>query len=126
MNITHARTVTVPVSDQDRAKDFYVSTLGFEVLVDQQMGPVRWLQVAPRGAATSFTLASAEQGFTPGSASGIILETSDLDADCAGLAQAGAAIEGPNELPWGRQATLADPDGNRFVLSAPAPSGTRA
>ncbi|MEV2272314.1 VOC family protein [Nonomuraea africana] len=123
MNITHAKIVTVPVSDQDRAKDFYVSSLGFEVIADQQMGPVRWLQVAPKGAQTSFTLATAQQGFAPGSAKGIILETTDLDADCAELAKAGAGIEGPTDLPWGRQATLTDPDGNSFVLSAPAPSG---
>ncbi|MEV4166307.1 VOC family protein [Nonomuraea dietziae] len=123
MNITHAKIVTVPVSDQDRAKDFYVTALGFEVVVDQQMGPVRWLQVAPKDAQTSFTLATAEQGFTPGSATGIVLETSDLDADCAELLKAGAAVQGPTELPWGRQATLTDPDGNSFVLSAPAPSG---
>ncbi|MBO8193082.1 VOC family protein [Streptomyces oryzae] len=125
MNITHARTVTVPVSDQDRAKDFYVSTLGFEVIADQRMGPVRWLQVAPHGAATGFTLASAEQGFTPGSARGIILETSALDADCAALVQAGAAVEGPTQLPWGRQAILTDPDGNSFVLAAPAPAASQ-
>lgn len=118
MTITHARLVTLPVTDQDAAKDFYVGTLGFEVLADKRMGPVRWLQVAPEGAQTSFTLATAEQGFTPGSAKGIMLETSDLDADCARLAQAGAAIDGPVDLPWGRQATFTDPDGNAFVLSA--------
>ncbi|MEV4238716.1 MULTISPECIES: glyoxalase superfamily protein [unclassified Nocardia] len=118
MNITHAKVVTVPVADQERAKDFYVDTLGFEVLVDQQMGPVRWLQVAPKGAQTAFTLASTEQGFTPGSSTGVILETADLDADCAALAEAGVAVEGPTDLPWGRQATLTDPDGNRFVLAA--------
>ncbi|GAA3469278.1 VOC family protein [Nonomuraea roseola] len=49
-----------------------------------------------------------------------MLETTDLDADCAQLAKAGGAIEGPTDLPWGRQATLTDPDGNSFVLSAPA------
>jgi predicted enzyme related to lactoylglutathione lyase len=118
MNITHAKVVTVAVSDQDRAKDFYVSTLGFELVVDRQMGPVRWLQVAPKGAQTSFTLASADQGLTPGSSTGVILETADLDADCAALADAGATIDGPTDLPWGRQATLTDPDGNRFVLAA--------
>ncbi|MFJ4771058.1 VOC family protein [Streptomyces uncialis] len=122
MNITHTKTVTVPVSDQDKAKAFYVSALGFEVLVDQQTGPVRWLQVAPRGAQTSFTLATADQGFTPGSAAGLILETTDLDADCAALREAGAAVEGPTDLPWGRQATLTDPDGNAFVLAAPSRS----
>ncbi|OUC94078.1 VOC family protein [Streptosporangium minutum] len=122
MNITHARLVTLPVADQDLAKDFYVGALGFDVLVDRQMGPVRWLQVAPKGAQTSFALSAADQGLTPGSARGIILETADLDADCAQLAKAGAAIEGPTDLPWGRQAILTDPDGNSFVLSTPAPA----
>jgi predicted enzyme related to lactoylglutathione lyase len=123
MNITHTRLVTLPVSDQARAKDFYVDTLGFELVADRQLGLVRWLQVAPRGAQTGFTLASAEQGFEPGSMTGIMLETADLDADCAQLAAAGAAIEGPADFPWGRQATLTDPDGNSFVLTAPAATG---
>lgn len=123
MPITNVKIVTVPVTDQERAKDFYVGTLGFEVLVDQRMGPVRWLQVAPKGAQTAFTLATAEQGFTPGSAAGIILQSDDLDSDCASLKQAGAAVDGPTDQPWGRQAVLADPDGNRFVLAAAAPAG---
>ncbi|MFI8849040.1 VOC family protein [Streptomyces sp. 891-h] len=126
MNITHAQTVTLPVSDQERAKDFYVDALGFRVLADQRMGPVRRLQVAPHGAETSFTLASAEQGFTPGSVSGLVLETSDLDTDCAELTRAGAAVEGPHALPWGRQATLTDPDGNSFVLAEPSPAPAKS
>lgn len=125
MKITHAVFVTLPVADQDRAKDFYVGTLGFEVLVDRQAGPVRWLQVGPGGAQTGFTLATAEQvGLAPGSAKGIMLETTDLDADCTELARAGAAVDGPENLPWGRQATVTDPDGNGLVLSQkPAPAG---
>lgn len=118
MTITHARLVTLPVADQERAKDFYVGTLGFEVLADREMGPVRWLQVAPAGAQTSFTLAAAEQGFTPGTVKGLMLETSDLDGDCARLTEAGAPVEGPVALPWGRQATVTDPDGNSLVLAA--------
>ncbi|MCP9979615.1 VOC family protein [Actinomadura madurae] len=49
MNITHVRSLTVPVSDQDAAKEFYAGTLGFEVVADQAAGPIRWLQLAPRG-----------------------------------------------------------------------------
>ncbi|WP_455362412.1 VOC family protein [Streptomyces sp. SYSU K21746] len=117
MNITHIKIVTLPVADQDRAKDFYVGALGFEVVMDQDMGPMRWLQVAPKGAQTSFTLATAEMGFTPGNAQGIMLETSDVDADCAALTRAGVTVEGPTDYPWARQATLVDPDGNGLVLS---------
>lgn len=122
MTITHTRLVTVPVADQDRAKDLYTTAFGFEVLADGQAGPVRWLQVGPKGAQTSFTLASAEQGFVPGSAKGIMLETTDIDADCARLAAAGLAVEGPDDQPWGRQATVTDPDGNRFILAAADPA----
>ncbi|WP_326797779.1 VOC family protein [Streptomyces sp. NBC_01808] len=118
MNITHAQFVTLPVADQDRAKTFYTDALGFDVVADRQMGPVRWLAVAPRDAQTHFVLAAAEQGFTPGSVHGTALVSADLDGDCAALRAAGAKVEGPDDQPWGRQATLEDPDGNRFMLSA--------
>lgn len=122
VNITDASAVTIPVSDQDRAKDFYASQLGFEVVPDQQLGPVRWFQVAPKGAQTSFALATGEQGFARGSSTGTILDTSDLDADCAASLAAGVAVQGPTDQPWGRQATLTDPDGNSYVLRTPAPA----
>lgn len=48
--------------------------------------------------------------------------SADPDADCATLTRAGAAVEGPTDLLWGRQATLAAPDGNSFVLQAPTGS----
>ena len=52
--ITDVRTIGVPVSDQDRAIDFYVGTLGFEKRLDVNMGGGRrWIEVAPGGAATS-------------------------------------------------------------------------
>ncbi|WP_369779678.1 VOC family protein [Streptomyces sp. R33] len=123
MNISHTRFVTVPVSDQDRAQAFYVDTLGFEVVSDRAVGPVRWLQVAPKDAQTSFVLATAEMGFTPGNLAATLLESTDLDADCAELAQAGVEVDGPVDYPWGRQAKFADPDGNTWVLAAPVPAG---
>jgi catechol 2,3-dioxygenase-like lactoylglutathione lyase family enzyme len=55
--ITRVGTVLIPVSDQDRALEFYVGTLGFEVLVDGPFGDGgRWIEVAPPGAATSIAL----------------------------------------------------------------------
>ncbi|MGW0207354.1 VOC family protein [Streptomyces sp. NPDC003233] len=117
MNITHASFVTLPVTDQDRALRFYRDVLGFEVTADLQMPPGRWLQVAPKGAQTVFTLSGPDMGgFEPGSARGIMLVTTDVDADCARLAEAGTEVQGPEEYPWGRMASFTDPDGNGLML----------
>lgn len=117
MNITHVRLLTVPVSDLDAAKTFYSDALGFDVVMDRSTGPVRWLQLAPDGAKTNIVLADHTPA-APGSLQGLILETSALDADCEALRQAGVDVDGPQDLPWGRQATLTDPDGNGIVLAA--------
>ncbi|MGW4512647.1 VOC family protein [Streptomyces sp. NPDC004393] len=117
MTITHASFVTLPVSDQDRALRFYTELLGFEVTADRAMPQGRWLQVAPEGAQTVFTLSGPDMGgFRPGEARGIMLVTTDVDADCARLAAAGVSVQGPDDLPWGRMASFQDPDGNGLML----------
>ncbi|MEU6088277.1 VOC family protein [Streptomyces sp. NPDC047085] len=117
MAITHASFVTLPVSDQDRALRFYRDVLGFTVTADRDMPQGRWLQVAPEGAQTVFTLSGPGMGgFEPGSARGIMLVTTDVDADCARLTEAGIPVQGPDELPWGRMASFTDPDGNGLML----------
>ncbi|WP_330338611.1 VOC family protein [Streptomyces sp. NBC_00557] len=117
MTITHASFVTLPVSDQDRALRFYRDVLGFQVTADRDMPQGRWLQVAPEGAQTVFTLSGPGMGgFEPGSARGIMLVTTDVDADCARLTAAGIPVQGPDDMPWGRMASFADPDGNGLML----------
>jgi predicted enzyme related to lactoylglutathione lyase len=117
MAITQIRTMTVFVSDQDRAKTFYADVLGFDVHGDQVMGDNRWLEVVPPHGGSAIVLHRPFPGTSPGTSRGIIPETDDLDADCAALVEAGVAVDGPKDLPWGRQATFADPDGNGFVLA---------
>lgn len=118
MAITQIRTMTLFVSDQERAKAFYVDRLGFDVRTDQAVGENRWLEVVPPKGGTAVVLHRPVPGTSPGAGDGIILESDDLDADCAALVAAGVAVDGPTEMPWGRQATFADPDGNGFVLTA--------
>jgi catechol 2,3-dioxygenase-like lactoylglutathione lyase family enzyme len=120
MNITHVRLLSVPVTDQDRAKDFYLHTLGFDLLADNPMGPAqRWVQVGPKGGATSITLVTWFESMPAGSLTGLVLETDDLDGDIERLRAAGVEFDGPEEAPWGRYVTLADPDGNKLVLTGP-------
>jgi len=117
MSIRHVQTVTVFVSDQDRAKEFYVDTLGLEVRADRRFGDNRWLEVgAPAGA--SLVLHLPFPGGDAGGGQGTLLATDDIDADVARLRAAGVDVDGPSDLPWGRQATFADPDGNRYALQA--------
>lgn len=59
-HITHVGTVIVPVSDQDRALEFYVGELGFETRIDGTYGEgERWVEVAPPGATTTIALVLA-------------------------------------------------------------------
>jgi catechol 2,3-dioxygenase-like lactoylglutathione lyase family enzyme len=121
MTITHVQLLSVPVTDQDRARDFYVDTLGFTLVGDTPMGDQRWVQVAPKGADTSITLVTSFPTMPPGSLKGLVLETDDLDGDVARLTGLGVPVDGGvQEAPWGRFVTLHDPDGNGLVLQATA------
>jgi catechol 2,3-dioxygenase-like lactoylglutathione lyase family enzyme len=117
---THVLLLSVPVTDQDRARDFYVDVLGFELVREEAMGPaMRWVQVAPPGAQTALTLVTWFPSMPAGSLTGLVLETDDLEGDAARLAEHGVAIEdGIQEAPWGRYVQFRDPDGNGLILQA--------
>jgi catechol 2,3-dioxygenase-like lactoylglutathione lyase family enzyme len=128
VTITAVAVLSLPVSDQDRARDFYVGVLGFDLLQDTPMGPgMRWVQVAPPGGRTSVTLVTWFPTMPAGSARGLVLETDDLDGDVAALRARGVDTAEVQEQPWGRFTTFDDPDGNGIVLqaTATAPGGDR-
>jgi catechol 2,3-dioxygenase-like lactoylglutathione lyase family enzyme len=124
MAITQIQLLSLPVTDQDRARDFYVDVLGFEVVRDNQMGSdMRWVQVAPPHAQTSITLVTWFPTMPAGAVKGTVLETDDLDADVATLTARGLRIEGGiQQQQWGRFVTFDDPDGNGIVLQETAPN----
>jgi catechol 2,3-dioxygenase-like lactoylglutathione lyase family enzyme len=116
-SITRIGTVIVPVSDQDRALEFYAGTLGFETRLDGVYGDgQRWLEVAPRGAATTIALVlSGESG--PGGGMEVSFATRDAEADHALLWERGVDAD-PELIRMGDLVppmfTFRDPDGNRF------------
>ena len=121
MPITHVQLFSIPVSDQDRARDFYVDTMGFELVSDTDMGPdMRWVQVRPPGATTSLTLVTWFPTMPAGGLKGTVLETDDLEGDIEVLREKGLATGEIETAPWGRWVTFDDPDGNGIVLQETA------
>ncbi len=120
MSITKVQLFSIPVSDQDRAREFYVGALGMELVREMPMGPgMRWVQVRPSGAETSITLVTWFPSMPAGSLTGLVLETDDLDGDLEHLRGLGIEPDEPiREQQWGRSVTIRDPDGNRIVLQA--------
>ncbi len=121
-HISHVQVVSIPVSNQDRAKAWYRDILGFQELADEPMGPEsRWVQLGLAGGNTSITLVTWFDSMPAGSLKGVVLATDDVDAAAAELARKGVAVTPIDSQPWGRFTTFSDPDGNGFVLqSAPA------
>jgi predicted enzyme related to lactoylglutathione lyase len=122
--LNYIQTVGVQVSDQNKALDFYVNTLGLEKTSDQPMDEKsRWIVVTPSGARTGIVLSS---GFGPGQMgvfTGFIFHTDNIEATYATLAGRGVHFTVPPKMePWGRWAQFADPDGNEFGLWA-SPAG---
>jgi catechol 2,3-dioxygenase-like lactoylglutathione lyase family enzyme len=137
--INEVGTVFVPVSDQERALAFYLGTLGFEKRVDFVYGAeqIRWIEVAPPGAANTISLVPPDEGRTTGGeAAYCAFATADIDADHASLRAAGVEVDEQIAGQGGRRRGLLslearvtdpvpaqfffrDPDGNRFLIVQP-------
>jgi catechol 2,3-dioxygenase-like lactoylglutathione lyase family enzyme len=113
--------VGVPVSDQQRALDFYTKTLGFRVITDQPFDDKqRWIELGIGRSSSGITLFTPEgQEHRIGTFTGISFLADDVMATCKDLAAKGVTfIQEPQKADWGTAAIFADPDGNQFVLGS--------
>jgi catechol 2,3-dioxygenase-like lactoylglutathione lyase family enzyme len=113
--ISGIRTVGLPVTDQDRAVEFYVGVLGLEKRLDvsaEQLGG-RWIEVAPPGSATTIALVPAMPGSVTGVDTGIRLTTADAASLREDLRARGVEVD--QLLRWEDAPPMfafRDPDGN--------------
>ncbi|WP_454116107.1 VOC family protein [Microbacterium aurum] len=109
--------IFVPVTDVDRAKEFY-TRIGFHADHDSTPQPgLRFVQLTPPGSACSTAIGEG-LGMTldPGRQNTIQVVVPDADAALAQLHRAGVEAQGVAELDWGRFVTFDDPDGNTWTL----------
>jgi catechol 2,3-dioxygenase-like lactoylglutathione lyase family enzyme len=130
--------VVVPVSDVDRAKTFY-KALGWREDADYAAGAdFRVVQLTPPGSACSIIFGTGITSAAPGSAQGLQLVVTDIEAARAELADSGAEVSdvfhdaggvfhhagtkgrvaglAPDEQSYGSFASFSDPDGNNWFV----------
>ena len=126
--------ITIPVSDIDRAKEFYAG-LRWRLDADFTHGDERVVQFTPPGSPGSVIFGTNGTSAAPGSVQNLFLIVSDIEAArdelvargvevsevfhyAAGPAPFGGRVEGPapNRASYGSYATFRDPDGNGWLL----------
>ncbi|WP_149084686.1 VOC family protein [Microbacterium sp. 1S1] len=109
--------IFVPVSDVDRAKDFYVK-IGFNADHDQvPYEGLRFVQMTPPGSACSIAFGTGlDTRLAPGQQNTIQVVVPDADEALAHLRGLGVEAEGVDEQDWGRFVRFDDPDGNTWTL----------
>lgn len=97
----------IPVSDQQKAKEFYLN-LGFELILEapSEHGET-WIQLGLPDQGTTISLAKFQ---------GIICETVDIEKEISRLKTKGIEVGKIDSTPWGRFAWLKDLDGNGLCL----------
>ncbi len=123
--------VTIPISDVDRARNFYVEKLGFEVDIDHGISDeVRLVQLTPPGSACSIHLGRGTVDMEPGDLDGVFLVARDVRTARADLLERGVEVsefqvfdEGAyrparegEELDYVGCVFFSDPDGNCWCV----------
>jgi catechol 2,3-dioxygenase-like lactoylglutathione lyase family enzyme len=107
--------VVLPVSDVDRAKEFYAGRLGFALDVDHRAGEsFRVVQVTPPGSACSIVFGTGMGNGTPGSVKGNQFVVADIAEAVAHLDRAGVANSGVQHFEDGAMLPGRDPDDRDF------------
>ena len=116
--------VAIPVSDVDRAKEFYTEKAGFNPDQDHEVSEgVRFVQLTPPGSACSIAIGLGITKAEPGSVQGVQMVVADIEAARAELVGRGAEVSDIQDYPWGRFIFFQDPDGNGWSVQQLPPRG---
>ena len=131
----HLEQAAVVVDDYDRAIEFFVNGLGFELVEDSpdlttvEQRPKRWVVVRPPGGQTGLLLAQADGpdqraavGHQYAGRVGLFLRVDDFAEAYKRMTEYGVEFEGePRSEPYGQVVVFRDVAGNRWDLLGPRP-----
>lgn len=108
--------ISIPVTDQQRGKEFY-QKLGFELRNEVPFGKDQlWLQLGFSGQDASITLVNWFPQMPPGCITGFVIQTENIEAEIKDLNSKGIKVGAIDNTPWGKFASVKDPDGNTMSL----------
>ena len=109
--------VPVPVTDVDRARDFYAK-VGFNVDYDVRVSDkIRFVQLTPPGSACSICMGEGiVDDMKPGTQRGLQMVVKDAQAAHDELTSRGIETSDVVPLEWGKFVYFSDPDGNSWAL----------
>jgi lactoylglutathione lyase len=123
--------VVIEVRNQDRAKTFWVDTMGFSLEQDAPYGEERWLEVrSPDGVTIVLELGAggSQEGTTPPEhlpTSNVMFRCRDLTGTYEELSARGVRFpQVPVRQPFGWWSMFEDTEGNRFALGQPEDADT--
>jgi predicted enzyme related to lactoylglutathione lyase len=109
--------IPVPVTDVDRAKEFYSERAGFNFEQDHTVKEgLRFVQLTPPGSSCSISIGEGLTEMEPGSLEGLQLVVDDIVEARDQLAGGGVEVSEIQDFPWGRFVFFSDPDGNRWSV----------
>lgn len=109
--------VPVPVTDVDKAIDFYVNKVGFNLDHDHRVSEeVRFVQLTPKGSACSIVIGTGVTEMKPGSQQGLQVVVDDAKAVQEELRKNGVDASDLQEMSWGTFTFFSDPDGNTWAV----------
>ncbi|WP_063053064.1 glyoxalase superfamily protein [Nocardia arthritidis] len=108
--------VAIPVTDVDRAKDFYTK-IGFHADHDHRVDEnLRFVQLTPPGSGCSICLGEGITDAAPGSVRGMQMVVASAEDAYQQLSAAGVDATPVQDLGWGLFTFFADPDGNKWAV----------
>jgi catechol 2,3-dioxygenase-like lactoylglutathione lyase family enzyme len=109
--------ISLPVTDVDRAKAFYVEKAGFNADHDHQLPDgTRFIQITPPGSACSISFGTGQAASSSAGPIELQVVVEDVHAARAGLLERGLDPGEVQDFPWGSFVFFSDPDGNRWAV----------